>query len=202
MRIIGGKYKGKSLNHIKSFTTRPLKDVVKENIFNILSHSNEVGINLESSKVLDLYSGTGSFGIECVSRGAKKVTFVEKDKNALKVLKKNLSEIKINNEAILIDDSVENYLSRKKKEKYNIFFFDPPFSEKKFSENLRSIRIFKNFFKNHIVVIHREKDTQDDFENEINILKIKIYGRSKIFFGVFKIFFVITLAFSTAGCSK
>jgi N6-adenine-specific methylase len=78
-----------------------------------------------------------------------------------------------------------NYLSRKKKEKYNIFFFDPPFSEKKFSENLRSIRIFKNFFKNHIVVIHREKDTQDDFENEINILKIKIYGRSKIFFGVF-----------------
>ena len=185
MRIIGGKYKGKSLNHIKSFTTRPLKDVVKENIFNILSHSNEVGINLESSKVLDLYSGTGSFGIECVSRGAKKVTFVEKDKNALKVLKKNLSEIKINNEAILIDDSVENYLSRNKKEKYNIFFFDPPFSEKKFLENLRSIRIFKNFFKNHIVVIHREKDAQDDFKNEINILKIKIYGRSKIFFGVF-----------------
>ena len=47
-----------------------------------------MGINLRKSKVLDLYSGTGSFGIECVSRGAKKVTFVEKDKNALKVLKK------------------------------------------------------------------------------------------------------------------
>ena len=72
-----------------------------------------------------------------------------------------------------------------KKKNITYFFFDPPFSEKKFLENLRSIRIFKNFFKNHIVVIHREKDAQDDFKNEINILKIKIYGRSKIFFGVF-----------------
>ena len=92
MRIIGGKYKGKFLNHIKSVITRPLKDMVKENIFNILSHSSDVGINLENSKVLDLYSGTGSFGIECVSRGAKKVTFVEEDKNALEALRKNLSE--------------------------------------------------------------------------------------------------------------
>ena len=90
MRIISGKFKGKKLFLPSDKNTRPLKDMVKENIFNILSHSNDVGVNLENSKVLDLYSGTGSFGIECVSRGAKKVTFVEKDKNALQVLKKNL----------------------------------------------------------------------------------------------------------------
>ena len=186
MRIIGGKFKGKSLNHIKSITTRPLKDMVKENIFNILSHSKDISVNLENSKVLDLYSGTGSFGIECVSRGAKKVTFVEKDNNALKTLKKNLSEIRISDEAILIKDSVENYLSRNKNEKFNIFFLDPPFSEKKFKASLKSIRIFKNFLKNHLVIIHREKTSQEDFKNELNILKIKIYGRSKIIFGVFK----------------
>ena len=131
MRIIGGKFKGKSLNHIKSITTRPLKDMVKENIFNILSHSKDISVNLENSKVLDLYSGTGSFGIECVSRGAKKVTFVEKDNNALKTLKKNLSEIRISDEAILIKDSVENYLSRNKNEKFNIFFFRPSIFRKK-----------------------------------------------------------------------
>ena len=186
MRIVGGKYKGKSLNHIKSFITRPLKDLVKENIFNILSHSKDISVNLENSKVLDLYSGTGSFGIECVSRGAKKVTFVEKDNNALKALKKNLSEIRISDEAILIKDSVENYLSRNKNEKFNIFFLDPPFSEKKFKASLKSIRIFKNFLKNHLEIIHREKTSQEDFKNELNILKIKIYGRSKIIFGVFK----------------
>ena len=183
MRIVGGKYKGKSLNHIKSVITRPLKDMVKENIFNILSIQ-KMWVNLENSKVLDLYSGTGSFGIECVSRGAKKVTFVEKDKNALQILKKNLSEIRISNEALLINDSVENYLSRNKNEKYNIFFFDPPFSDKNFKENLKSVRTFKNFLKNHIVIIHREKTAKDDFKDEINILKIKIYG-IKNFFGVF-----------------
>ena len=79
----------------------------------------------------------------------------------------------------------ENYLTRNKNEKYNIFFFDPPFSDEKFKENLKSIRIFKNFLKNHLVIIHRERAAQDDFKSEINILKIKIYGRSKIFFGVF-----------------
>ena len=185
MRIIGGKLKGSTLYLPKNKDTRPLKDMVRESIFNLLNHSNKLSFKLENSSILDLYSGTGSFGIECVSRGAKKVTFVEKDKNALQVLKKNLSDIKISNEALLINDSVENYLSRNKDEKYNIFFFDPPFSDKKFKENLKSVRTFKNFLKNHIVIIHRERTAKDDFKDEINILKIKIYGRSKIFFGVF-----------------
>ena len=57
---------------LKSSTTRPLKDSVKENIFNIIAHSNLININLENSNILDLYSGIGSFGLECISRGAKK----------------------------------------------------------------------------------------------------------------------------------
>ena len=87
MRIVGGKYKGKSLNHIKSVITRPLKDMVKENIFNILS-INDVGVNLENSKVFRFVFWNWIFWDRmCVTR-CKKVTFVEKDKNALKVLKK------------------------------------------------------------------------------------------------------------------
>ena len=65
--------------YIKSNITRPLKDSVKENIFNILNHSNEINIKIENS-CLDLYSGIGSFGLECISRGSKEVTFVEKVK--------------------------------------------------------------------------------------------------------------------------
>ena len=68
----------------KILNTRPLKDSVKENIFNIIKHSKKIGIKLENSNILDLYSGIGSFGIECISRGAKKVTFVEKDNLASK----------------------------------------------------------------------------------------------------------------------
>ena len=90
MRIISGKLKGKSIIFLKSLTTRPLKDSVKENIFNVISHSNLFQINLNNAEVLDLYSGVGSFGLECISRGAKKITFVEKNRAALGVLNKNL----------------------------------------------------------------------------------------------------------------
>ena len=90
MRIIGGKLKNKKLHFPKNLKTRPLKDSVRENIFNILSHSNNVDIDIKNSEVLDLYAGTGSFGLECVSREASKVVFVENDLDALTNLKKIL----------------------------------------------------------------------------------------------------------------
>ena len=134
MRIISGKLKGKLIYFLKNSNTRPLKDSVKENIFNILMHSNSLNVEIKNSNILDLYSGVGSFGIECISRGAKKVTFIERDNLACETLKKNLNKLLIYNQAILINDNVENILT--KKEKFNIFFFDPPFKDSQFINNL------------------------------------------------------------------
>ena len=89
MRIISGFLKGKKLDFLKSTTTRPLRDFVKESTFNIIDHSNLIDIQIDKSSILDLYSGVGSFGIECISRGAKNVNFVEKDKLAFNILYKN-----------------------------------------------------------------------------------------------------------------
>ena len=75
MRIIGGNLKGKKILNPKDKSTRPLKDLVRESIFNIIEHSKNEFVNLNGAKVLDLFSGTGSFGIECISRGAEKVIF-------------------------------------------------------------------------------------------------------------------------------
>ena len=69
MRIISGKLKGRKLFLPQDKTTRPLKDLVKVSIFNLLDHSNIIKKKLENSSVLDLFSGTGSFGLECLSRG-------------------------------------------------------------------------------------------------------------------------------------
>ena len=85
MRIISGKFKGKSIQFLKTKSTRPLKDSVKENIFNILEHSNVIKVKINNSNILDLYSGIGSFGIECISREAGKVTFVENDQQAINI---------------------------------------------------------------------------------------------------------------------
>ncbi len=90
MRIISGSFRGKKILEPKDTQTRPLKDLTKESIFNILNHSNKFKINLESSNILDLFSGVGSFGIECLSRGAKQVVFAEKYIAVLPILKKNL----------------------------------------------------------------------------------------------------------------
>ena len=89
MRIIGGFLRGKKIDFLKNTTTRPLRDFIKENIFNIINHSNSINIKLENANVLDLYSGVGSFGIECISRGARTAYFVENDNKASLILKKN-----------------------------------------------------------------------------------------------------------------
>ena len=85
MRIISGKYRGKKIQFLKDSGTRPLKDVVRENIFNILNHSKKINVKIENANVLDLYSGMGSFGLECLSRGAKKITFIEKNFEVSKI---------------------------------------------------------------------------------------------------------------------
>ena len=77
MRIIAGTFRGKKILEPKDALTRPLKDLTKESIFNILNHSNKFEINLKNSNILDLFSGVGSFGIECLSRGAENVIFTE-----------------------------------------------------------------------------------------------------------------------------
>ena len=95
MRIISGSFKGKKILQPKDIKTRPLKDLTKESIFNILSHSNKFQSKISGSTILDLFSGVGSFGLECLSRGAKHVTFIENYKEVLPILKKNLLSLKL-----------------------------------------------------------------------------------------------------------
>ena len=112
MRVIAGKHKGRNISFIKNLNTRPLKDSVKENIFNIINHSNLIDINILESNVLDLYSGVGSFGIEAISRGASKVIFIDNDDIAQKILKKNLNKLKITTEAIIVNNDIERELKK------------------------------------------------------------------------------------------
>ena len=185
MRIISGKLKGKSISFLKTLSTRPLKDSVKENIFNILVHSNLININLVKSNILDLYSGIGSFGLEALSRGARKVTFIEKNKNVINFLKKNLTELSLKEKSEVIEDEIQNVLIRNSLEKYDLFFLDPPFSNKDFILNLKTIKKKNYYKKNHLIIIHREKKTNDELGKNLDVLLEKNYGRSKILFAKF-----------------
>ena len=186
MRVISGVLKGRLINFIKNSNTRPLKDSVKESIFNILDHSNLHNIEIKNSNILDLYSGIGSFGIECISRSAKKVTFVEHNINSAKILKENLVKFSILNNSKVYNGRAETFLSKKTNEKFNIFFLDPPFADSHFLSNLELIKSYRIFSKNHIVIIHREIKSNDELSSILKIILTKNYGRSKILFGFFK----------------
>ena len=86
MRIISGYLKGKKIKLPKDSVTRPLKDLTKESIFNILQHSNLINFDIKKSIILDLFCGVGSFGLECISRGAKNVVFIENYLEAIEIL--------------------------------------------------------------------------------------------------------------------
>ena len=114
MRIIAGKMKGSKLYFPKTKNTRPLKDLARESIFNLLIHSNNILFKFKNSIVLDLFSGTGSFGLECLSREAQSVCFVEKEKNILKILKKNIEKLKLQNNTKIFSTDVFDFIKKKK----------------------------------------------------------------------------------------
>ena len=119
-----------------------------------------------------------------MSRGARKVTFVEIDLEAVKILKKNLLKLSIHKQSEIIENKIEKIKNWEKK--YNIFFLDPPFKDSKFIDNLKKFKNKKIYETNHLIIIHRERNSKDDFGEILRILSVKIYGRSKIIFALFK----------------
>ena len=143
MRVISGSLKGKKILEPKDNKTRPLKDLAKESIFNIIEHSNKFDARLIDSNILDLFSGVGSFGIECLSRGSKKVVFIENYSGVLQILKKNLTNLKLTKNYEILESDVynENILSNLNS-KFDIIFLDPPFKDKELNKLLLKLKNF------------------------------------------------------------
>ena len=187
MRIISGKLKGSALYMPKGKYTRPLKDLARESIFNLLIHSNKISLQLEKSNILDLYAGTGSFGLECLSRQAKYVCFIENEKSAFKILEKNIEKLKIKKKTKIFFGDVFSLIKKQNisSSKFDIIFCDPPFND----TNVRRLieLIFnKNLLKeNGIIILHRNKTTEEKLPIYLKVVDERTYGISKIIFGRF-----------------
>ena len=183
MRIIAGDFRGKKILQPKDKFTRPLKDLTKESIFNIINHSNLININLKKSNILDLFSGVGSFGLECISRGALTVTFFENYINTIKILNLNVSSMNIQKKIKIIEKNIFDKRSLESlNQKFEIIFIDPPFKEKKLNFLLKKIYKLKILKKNGLIIIHRHKKEEDKFPEEYKVIKEKTYGISKLIF--------------------
>ena len=183
MRVIGGDLKGKKLLIPLDKSTRPLRDMVRESIFNILNHSSKVSKNINNSKVLDLFSGTGSFGIECLSRGAKEVIFFENYSNSIKILKKNIFNLKLEDKSKVYESNAYNLKeSNLNNEIFDVIFLDPPFKDNEINILIEQIKMLKIANINTLIIIHRNKKSLDNISKFLNVLDEKNYGLSKILF--------------------
>ena len=184
MRIIGGTHKGTKILESFDKNTRPLKDLVKESILNILEHSKDSSIELKNSLILDLFSGTGSFGLECISRGAAKVYFVENYIQSLEILNKNIKKLKYEKKATVFNKDVFSFFENKeiKNEKLDLIFLDPPYKEENIEIILENIVKLKLLKDSGLIVLHRHKKSKDNIDNKFNIKRSVKYGISKIIF--------------------
>jgi len=118
MRVITGTARGRRLKEPENYDIRPTTDNVKESIFNIIQ------FDIEGRRVLDLFAGTGQLGIECISRGAQSVTFVDQSREAIALVKENLKTCGF--EARVVNDDSIAFLSRGGK--YDLIIIDPPYA--------------------------------------------------------------------------
>lgn len=153
MRIIGGISKGRRLSSPKGSSIRPTSDRVKETIFNIL------GKEIEGKVVLDLFAGTGNLGIEALSRGALKTTFVEKAKEALRIIQKNLLQcgFTVRSEIIPKDVNRTITLLANRGESFDFIFMDPPYEKGWVEKIINKLRDYPIYHRDTILVIEHSR---------------------------------------------
>ena len=172
MKIIAGKYKGRTINTINDRSTRPMLGVAREGIFNSLQFS------FENSVVLDLFAGSGSMGIEALSRGAKYVTFIDNSNDCINQIKNNLKEYE--KDYSVINLNVTNYISETTSN-YDIIFYDPPFEYLSEKVNLDIEELSNNLKGEGFIVIHRHSNSPSTVvPKDVELYKEKNYGQSKI----------------------
>jgi 16S rRNA (guanine966-N2)-methyltransferase len=157
MRIISGKFKGRHLVSFKADHIRPTMDRVKESLFNKWMH------DVDDCTFLDLFSGTGNLGIEALSRGAKHITFVEKNIKSINILKENISLLKIGSEEydIFVKDVIA-FLKNYTGPAFGLIVIDPPFTEKMAHDVMQALDSSKVFDENTKIAIEAIKQERID----------------------------------------
>ena len=172
MRIISGKYRGKKLKEFDLNSTRPTSDRVKESIFNLIQ------FEVADAVVLDLFSGTGALGVESVSRGAKKTYFVDKNIQAVNIIKENIKGI--DGDFVVENKDYIDFLNSTK-EKFDLVFLDPPYATD-FGLKAIDLLVEKELLNKNGIIIFETSEEKDVEFNLINFeIKKKKYGTVAVY---------------------
>lgn len=178
MRIISGEFGGRLIDVPQSKFIRPTTDRVRETLFNILNNM----IDFEGIRVLDIYAGSGSLGLECLSRGAGSVDFVEKNFVIYKTLEKNIKSLSAGDACRIFKTDAVSLSSAKRDLKYDLILADPPF----FKDDIYVVvnNLFENNFlgENGLMVIERSKQTRAVDEGNFMAEEVRVVGDAWLYF--------------------
>ena len=174
MRIIAGKYRSRIIKMPKGVKIRPTKDRIREALFSI------IGEFIYDAIVLDAFAGSGAFGIEALSRGAKRVVFIDEDKRCVATIKENLKTLGIKDGTVSIirmDTFKAFYVLEHKKEKFNIILLDPPYYKDMAKKSLIKLN-HRDILKLPCIIIaeHHKDDTLPKDFNSISSYRTARYG--------------------------
>lgn len=176
MRVISGIHKKMNLEGYNVEGIRPTMDKVKESIFAMIYEY------IDNSIVLDLFSGTGSLGIEALSNGAKEVYFIDNSKLSLEITNKNIQKLKTNNKVVTILSDYKKALINLEKEskKFDIIFLDPPYGKIKIKEILKQINTLNILNDNGIIICEYEEEELSDNYDSLELIKDRKYGKTSV----------------------
>jgi 16S rRNA (guanine966-N2)-methyltransferase len=177
-RILGGVKRGKKLKGPTGLEFRPTTGRVKSYLFSFFDQ------DIPGSTVLDLFSGTGSFGLEALSRSASDCTFVENNRNTIQLLKNNIRLCGFENRCRLIAGDVFSVLQRMESEKrtFDFILADPPFKESLREKIARTVDLHRVLKQNGVLVIEHEFHDADAGSHGLKLLKQKRFGHCIVSF--------------------
>ncbi len=174
MRVISGIYKGRKIDGYTIDGTRPTQERVKESLFSMIQEK------VPTSIVLDLFAGSGNLGIEALSNGAKFAYFNDSNKNACKVIQKNIDTLKISNAKVTCMDYQEalKYFS-KNKITFDLIFLDPPYKMHILKEIIEEIIHLELLNPSGLIVLEFEEEQAQEYSS-LFLLKSRKYGYKNI----------------------
>ena len=169
MKIISGKYKGRTIEGFTIDGTRPTMDRVKESLFAMIQSY------LVDSKVLDLFSGSGNLAFEALSEGASFAVLVDSNYKAIKVIDNNIKTISIENTKVLNMD-YKKALESLKDEKFDIIFLDPPYKTNYIEESIKLISKYNVLSNKGIIVCESDNLDRIIYDDNYKCIKDRKYG--------------------------
>lgn len=175
MRIIAGTYRGRNLSTARDRSIRPTTDRAKQTIFDILSNR----IEFDGCSVLDLFSGSGSLGLEAISRGAGHVTFVDKSRSSLTVLEANIRALNCGDRCTIHHADVLWYLNHAR-QSFDLIFIDPPYDLEQIG-SLPSLAFESGVLraKSFVVMEHSKESIIDISDKNYTFIR-KLFGQTVV----------------------